>query len=479
MDSRKLRTWILVADLAWAAVALIAAFAMRYGVNGYAQSLWKPFSTFGVEFVAAALLWVVLHEWMRLDGFHGGWYLPAVFSRVFLGVLVLMTALLSGAYLASEFVSRLVLTYFGVLLFVGFVSIRWVTQVFFKSKLATQARRRVVIVGTGRIARELAAKIERHPEVLCRVVGCLTPFDAYAGSSESSGEVPGVPVQTLGIVDLLRAYQVDEMILVGSNCTHGEMLNLAARCRNEGIQVSLVPELYELYLSRPNLMDLDGLPVLQLPQPGPLATGGVKRVMDLALASLLVAPAVPILIVSALLLRSQKAKAFRWEMRGGHHGKPFRMLRLNVDRYAANLTVMERVLQQLSVTELPQLLNVLTGDMSLVGPRPESMDRVSKYSEWERQRLAVRPGITGLAQVYGMREQHSSEEKCRFDLQYLLDCSPFLDLSLLLQTVWTLVARSFRGNSPAVSSFATEPPESLPFLQEIVQSAHRTQSSAD
>src|SRR5580692_9221654 len=127
MDSRKLRTWILVADLAWAAVALIAAFAMRYGVNGYAESLWKPFSTFGVEFVAAALLWVVLHEWMRLDGFHGGWYLPAVFSRVFLGVLVLMTALLSGAYLASEFVSRLVLTYFGVLLFVGFVSIRWVT----------------------------------------------------------------------------------------------------------------------------------------------------------------------------------------------------------------------------------------------------------------------------------------------------------------------------------------------------------------
>lgn len=478
MDSRKLRRWILVADLAWAAVALIAAYAMRYGVNGYTQPLWKPFTIFGVEFVAASVLWVILHEWMSLDGFRGGWYLPAVVSRVFLGVLVLMTALLSGAYLASEFVSRLVLAYFGGLLFIGFVSVRWITQVFFKSKLATQARRRVVIVGSGRTARELAAKIERHPEVLCRVVGCLTPFDAYAGSSESTETAPSVPVQTLGIVDLLKTYQVDEMILVGSNCSHGEMLNLAARCRNEGIQVSLVPELYELYLSRPNLMDLDGLPVLQLPQPGPLAMGGAKRVMDLVLASILVVPAVPILLVSALVLRSQKAKIFRWEMRGGHRGKPFRMLRLNVDRYSPTLTVREKVLQQLSVTELPQLLNVFTGDMSLVGPRPESMDRVSKYSEWERQRLVVRPGITGLAQVYGMREQHSSEEKCRFDLQYLLDSSPFLDLSLLLQTVWTLVARSFRGNSFATDSFAKEP-SSAPFLQEIVQSAHRTQSSAD
>ncbi len=480
MQGRKLRRWILVADLGWAAVALIIAYALRYGVSGYSQPLWKPFSIFGLEFVAASVLWAFLHEWLKLDSFRGGWYLPAMLARMFLGVLALMAILLASAYLASEFVSRLVLSYFGVLLFLGFVGIRWVTQLFFKSKLATQARQRVVIVGSGRTARELATKIERHPEVLYTVVGHLTPFDAFVEVSDTMAGTPFLPVQTLGVVDLLKTYNVEELILVGTSCAHNEMLNLAARCRNEGIHVSLVPELYELYLSKPNLLDFDGLPVLQLPQPAPLLTGGLKRVMDLVLTSLLALPAAPILLVSAFLLRLQKTNAFCWDARCGYRGQRFRMLRLNVDRNAAKLTMIESVLHQLSITELPQLWNVLTGEMSLVGPRPESPSRVARYTEWERQRLTVKPGITGLAQVHGLREQHSSEEKCRFDLQYLLDCSPFSDLSLLLQTLWTLTARAFHEGSPSADPTGLVTTEdNAPFLQEIVHSAHRTQSSAD
>lgn len=478
MDARKLRRWILIADLLWAAVALIIAYALRYGVVGTAQPIWKPFSIFGIEFAAASALWITLCQSMQLDGFRGGWSLPAVLSRVFLGVLTLMAFLLSGAYLASDFVSRLVLTYFGVLLFVGFVSIRSITHLFFVSRAASGGRRRVVIVGSGRTARELAVKIQRHPEVLCTVVGYLSPFDSYSQPVEYSGANPGLPVKTLGVVDLLKTYQVDEMILVGPIGSNSEMLNLAARSRNEGIQVSIVPDLYELYLSKPNLLDLDGLPVLQLPQPAPLLTGGLKRAMDLVLASILLVPAVPLVVVAALLLRRQKSQAFYWDLRCGYHGKHFRMLRLNVDRSDCNLTPLEQFLQDLSITELPQLVNVIKGDMSMVGPRPESEDRVIHYSEWERQRLTVKPGITGLAQVHGLREQHSSEEKCRFDLQYLLDYSLFDDLSLLLQTVWTLMARSVHKNR-LISAPAPVEDATSPFLEEIVQHAHRTQSSAD
>ncbi len=478
MDTHKLRHWILIADLIWAAIALIIAYAMRYGVAGYTQAFWKPFSMFGLEFVGALVLWVGLHEWMGLDGFRGGWYLPAVSSRIFLGVLTLMAILLAGAYLARALVSRLVLAYFGLLVFMGFVGIRWITQIVFKSRLTTEARRRVVIVGSGRTARELAAKIERHPESLCRVIGYLIPSDTYAGGPEAPQISRTPTVQTLGIVDLLKTYAVKELIFVGTSCGHSEMLSLAARCRNEGIQLSLVPDLYELYLSKPNLLDLDGLPVLQLPQPAPLLTGRLKREIDLILGFLLAISATPIVLLSAVLLRLEKGKAFRWEVRCGQHGQRFQMLRLNVDRNAP-LTVLERLLEQLSLTELPQLWNVMTDKMSLVGPRPESPDRVDHYTEWERQRLTVKPGITGLAQVHGLRDQHSSEEKCRFDLQYLLDCSPFLDLSLLLQTIWTLVARSFRKNSILTVPEAIAPIGSTPLLEEIVQSAHRTQSSAD
>jgi lipopolysaccharide/colanic/teichoic acid biosynthesis glycosyltransferase len=91
---------------------------------------------------------------------------------------------------------------------------------------------------------------------------------------------------------------------------------------------------------------------------------------------------------------------------------------------------------------LLQLWNVATGDMSLVGPRPEAPDRVRNYSEWQRQRLAMPPGLTGLAQVQGLRDEHSSDEKSRYDLQYIHNWSPLLDLSLILQTAWTLCFRT-------------------------------------
>src|SRR5260370_12904274 len=117
------------------------------------------------------------------------------------------------------------------------------------------------------------------------------------------------------------------------------------------------------------------------------------------------------------------------------------MYRLDIDRDEEHLRGYARILVQCSPTDLPQLWNVLKGEMSLVGPRPESRDRVRHYSDWQRQRLTVVPGLTGLAQVRGLREEHSSEEKARFDLQYIGQWSLFLDLSLLLQTAWALFVR--------------------------------------
>ncbi len=478
MESRKLRNWILAADLIWSVPALIFAYALRYGFTGYAQSLWRPFEQFGLEFVAALILWSVLHERMGLDGFRGGWYFPAIFSRIFLGVITVMAVMLAGAYLARTLVSRLVLSCFGLLLFLGFICIRWIVQLILQSRLITSGRRRVVIAGTGRTARELGTKIARHPEILCQVVGYLRPADGDSERVESKTTTGVLPVQALGIVDLLKAQQVEELILVGQSFSRTEMLNLAARCRNEGIHVSLVPELYELYLSKPNLMDLDGLPVLQLPQRTPLLTEGIKRTLDLVLVPFLMLPATPILLLFGVLLRIQKGGVFRWEVRCGRYGHHFEMLRLNVDRDQPQATWLERVLQHLSVTELPQLWNVIKGDMSLVGPRPESPERVKGYTEWERQRLTVKPGITGLAQVHGLRERNSSEEKCRFDLQYILDSSPILDLSLLLQTIWTLLMRAFHSHN-TVDVGESISARDLLIFPEVVQRAHRTQSSAD
>jgi len=99
---------------------------------------------------------------------------------------------------------------------------------------------------------------------------------------------------------------------------------------------------------------------------------------------------------------------------------------------------------------------VLSGQMSLVGPRPESVERVRDYSEWQRQRLKIKPGMTGLAQVNGLREQHSSEEKTRYDLRYMVRWTPIIDLVLLLETVWTLAARPWGGTEPRLAPSSKE-----------------------
>jgi lipopolysaccharide/colanic/teichoic acid biosynthesis glycosyltransferase len=485
MKPRHLHHWILLADLCWAIVALLCATVLRYGITWDSTDRISAFRL--LPFLMATwILWTILSTWMKLDCFSGGWRLAAVMSQVLLAVCSLMGLLLGAGYLARQFVSRLALSYLGVLLYLGFVGIRYAARQTLRARYLAGDVRKVAIVGTGRVARELATKIERHPEMLCKVVGFLFPEDDgiqvnLLPASDST------TVPTLGVVNLLRAQQIDELILALAKPAWPEILNLTGQCREHGINVSFVPDPYELYLSKLDLYDLDGLPLLQLQDPTNSYAfwRSWKRGTDIILSSLLLVITAPVLVPALIGLRWIKGRALREELRCGQHGKPFPMLRLNVDRPARDASRFARALEKLSLTELPQLWNVMRGEMALVGPRPESQQRVRCYSEWQRQRLIVKPGITGLAQVHGLREDNSSEEKARFDLQYLLNPSPLTDVSLLLQTMWTLCIRLVRHSRLAPSGAAgvtTEPPfGEFPstFIQETFQGVHRSQSSAD
>jgi lipopolysaccharide/colanic/teichoic acid biosynthesis glycosyltransferase len=478
MNQRHLSCGILIIDLLWSILAIDGALVLRYGtewshVKMVAASALLPF------LAATWVIWTLLSLNLPLDGFRGGWRASAAISQLLLGVSGLMLILLSGGYLFRRYVSRLALVHFCLLLLAGFVFIRVTAYLFLRTRSKNGFANRVVIVGQGRLARELARKIQRHPEMLCRVVGFLAPDDGASDPGPSvAGPRSAISTSALGVVDLLSEQRTDEVILALQEGAAPDLLSLAALCRDRGIKVSLVPQFYELYLSRSHLTDLDGLPVLQLARRG--LTGPalvVKRVLDLVLGTLLSLVAVPLVLPLAVVLHYIKGKAFRWEARCGFRGKSFAMLRLNIDRTPSNASRFEGMLRKFSLTELPQLWNVLRGDMSLVGPRPESPDRVCRYSEWQQQRLTVKPGMTGLAQVQGLREQHSSEEKTRFDLQYLLSSSLWTDLSLLLQTVWTLATRSAnRGGSIADAGLAGAADDPVgPHMQpQILEDAHRS-----
>ena len=116
--------------------------------------------------------------------------------------------------------------------------------------------------------------------------------------------------------------------------------------------------------------------------------------------------------------------------------------------------------------------------MSLVGPRPEAPERVKHYSMWQRQRLTLKPGLTGLAQVHGLREQHSSEEKVHFDLQYIFHWSLFLDLCLVLQTAWTVFLRVVQENGLTSAPLLKPTPNAALDIGRMLN-ADSTQSGTD
>ncbi len=483
MNTRKLELWILLADIAWIVLAFFVADWIRFGLT------WSLDERIAIRALlpflgATCLTWTVLSIFMAMDGFRGGWRLSAVVSQLLFGIGCILTVLVGAGYFARSYVSRLALTYFIVLLGAGFVGVRCGARTLLRLRHEEGDVWRVVIVGSGRVAQEVAAKIEQHPEMLCKVVGMLFPNQSAEELAASVPQQRKSQLSTLGIFDLLRDARVDEIIVALEHPLTPEIRTMISRARDMGIQASLVPQSYELYASKPRLISLDGLPLLQLHEPSLRRHYvALKSTLDFVGAMVLSVPASLLLAPMAAILFFKKGAGFRWESRSGQYGIPFSMLRLNVERPVVNNSRFELLLEHLSITELPQLLNVLRGQMSLVGPRPESPVRSSQYSEWQQRRLRVKPGMTGLAQVHGLREDSSSEQKTRFDLQYVMQPYLLWDISLLLQTIWTLILRMASprprrklANVDLVTLDLERPGQAAP---NFVANAHRTQSSAD
>ncbi len=453
MKSR-LRYAILAADLVWITTACVFAHLLRFRLVTPDASRPTSLSFYIFSVFAALIVWTILCSNKELDGFSRGWYFPRVFAQVFAGAFVLMGSLLALGFMTKTSYSRLALLFLGGLLPIGFLVIRCFTWWLVKSwsRLGLGAKRRVVIVGSGRIAQELSNRIASHPELMIELVGKLYPSDVTLSPRPGKTKAGIIGVRTLNVLDLLKQKNVHELILTEQLPLGTEMEKLITNCHRAGMQVHLVPQWYELYSSKAQLSEIDEVPLISVePRSIPFGSLELKWLIDLVGGVLMLVLASPAIAIIALALHNKKNGAFKREIRCGENGKPFPMFRFNIDRWATNLVGFEKFLASMSLTELPQLWNVIRGEMSLVGPRPESPERVKHYSAWQRQRLQVKPGLTGLAQVHGLREYHSSEDKAQYDLQYIYRWSLFLDLSIFLQTIWTLAFRPFVAPRPAPS----------------------------
>ncbi len=395
--------------------------------------------------LASLVAWAVVFFHMRLYSFPWGWTFAEAFSRCFVATAFVSAVAITLNFFWHAVISRsFVIEYFAVI-FVGSVGIRYFLGRGLRLPMFNKMKKRVVIIGSGRTARELDQTLAKSPEFLREVVGTLQPYSSSSVVKETESDFStavSIPLSTVELVEVFKQYSVDEVILAIPEHDVREIYDLVLQCRRNDVEVSVLPPYYELYTSRPEFIDVHGLPLLSFEKRSqPRHEVFLKLLFDFLGAVLLLAVSLPVVIPAILYLFFKKRQVFASETRCGQYGRPFEMHRLNVARHRIGLSRGEHWLDALSVTEIPQLFNVLKGEMSLVGPRPEMFLRTKHYSEWHKQRLQLRPGLTGLAQIHGLRDAGTLDERATYDLQYMLRSSVIIDVALLLQTVWVVLGR--------------------------------------
>ena len=322
--------------------------------------------------------------------------------------------------------------------------------------------RRTVVVGAGEVGARVGRRLEQSPAYGLMPIGYID--DDPPPAAKVGGRNAPVLGPTSDLVRVVEAYQVEHVILAFPNSGDHEVLPLLRRLAAQGVGLSMVPRLFELINSRLAYEPVGGLPVATLRTTNPLgATFAVKHAIDRVVAVVLIIVMAPLLAVIALLIKvdSRGPVLFR-QRRIGRDGRPFELLKFRTmthDERAPGVALAEglapggvegvdrrtrvgRWLRRTSLDELPQLLNVARGEMSLVGPRPERPEYVKTFAEdlaRYAERHRVRAGITGLSQVHGLRGRSSIADRVELDNYYIENWSPGLDLKILLMTILAVI----------------------------------------
>jgi exopolysaccharide biosynthesis polyprenyl glycosylphosphotransferase len=309
----------------------------------------------------------------------------------------------------------------------------------------------VIVVGTGKLAQTVASHLRAHSSV--KFVGFVD--DSPLGRSDVLGELEDLP-------DLCRRFDVARVVVCFSR-THPERTTEMLKSLSGQVGVSIVPRYYELITSRSHVEDLSGLPMIDI-APASLSAGSrfLKRTFDVIVSSACLVVISPFFLITAVLIKmTSPGPVFFRQVRTGRNERPFSVLKFRTmyedaeDRKAEieHLNEMDgplfkvtedprvtrpgRFLRRTSLDELPQLIDVWKGDMSLVGPRPFVTSEAAEIAGWARKRFEARPGMTGLWQVSG-RNELSHLELCRLDYLYVASWSFWWDMQILWQTPMTI-----------------------------------------
>jgi len=326
-------------------------------------------------------------------------------------------------------------------------------------------KRNILIVGTGPRARIAIRMLQSHPEWGLGYVGILDEDPSLVGKF-----VEGVPV--IGVLDdlngMLENHVVDEVFFVVPRSWLDRIEDKVLYCEHVGVKATVAIDLFNIRFAKAVSSDIEGKPLITF-DATPIGQWQlmIKNIGDMTAAIICLVLLSPIFLITMMLIKwTSPGPIFFKQIRCGLNGRRFMLFKFrSMDADAegrqdelnhlneldgpvfkvANdprLTPIGRILRKTSIDELPQIINVIKGDMSLVGPRPPVPKEVALYKPWQRRRLSMRPGITGNWQVNGRNNITDFNHLMRFDLEYIDRWSLLLDMKIMLKTIPAVLSGS-------------------------------------
>lgn len=468
--SKRYEIWFaagkVLADAVLINIAFFVAYKVRYQLQWFREVEPRYYHPYGVFLPSALGLMAILLLIYWWDGVYstsrGRTWLDKS-NDLLRGTMTGTAAMMLIVFIYRPFFySRLIFGYAGVFVFV-LLSIGRLLEGAVRERLRRRGIgvRRALIVGAGEIGRTVMRNLIAQPEIGYEIVGFVD--DAPEKGHTDMGRLKALG-DTANIPTMVAEHAIDEVIITLPWISHRKIMRVIAQCERQNVRVKLVPDMFQISISQVELEVINGIPMLGVREPSIRGWNrAVKRTVDVLVVSLGLVILSPLMALIALAIRlnSQGPVIFK-QIRVGRDGEEFLVYKFRTMREDAEdtkghlsdqneaqgpifkirddprCTRVGRFLRRSSLDELPQLYNVLRGEMSLIGPRPPIPDEVKQYKPWQQRRLETSPGITGLWQVSG-RSDLTFDEMVLLDLFYIENWSLLLDIKIALRTIPTIM----------------------------------------
>jgi exopolysaccharide biosynthesis polyprenyl glycosylphosphotransferase len=405
-----------------------------------------------------AILWIFIFLLLSIYDGRRNLYVVDELTNLTLGSILAGISIAGLLYLSYRDISRLLFMVFVLSAYLLMAIWRIIARIGFRFNLGKPISKNVLVVGAGPVGTQVQDYVDQHPYLGLNIIG-------YLDDDPNKKVANNVILGTLSeIMKIIASHEVDDIVIALPRRAHEQVSELVVQLHNIPVKIWVIPDYFHLALHKATVLEFAGLPMLDLRAPALNEYQRMtKRVFDLIVGTALLILMSPIMLIVAITIKLDSPGPVIYKSkRIGENGSLFEMLKfrsmvknadqLPIDKQLRDLhgnlthkipddprvTRVGKFIRRTSLDELPQLVNVLKGEMSLIGPRPELPVLVKHYEPWQRKRFAVPQGITGWWQINGRSDKpmHLHTED---DIYYVQNYSLLLDMTILVKTVWVVL----------------------------------------